>query len=68
MTTATWPETCPRCGGPGDDHSFDRSICPCDDAMHSRCRKCGYPLDGCELEYGPQVDTSLTSEQEPSDA
>lgn len=41
---------CQRCGGDASDNWFDRSLCPCDDAMHTRCRNCGAALDGCEFE------------------
>jgi hypothetical protein len=41
---------CPSCGNDAEDNYFDREVCPepCG-RMHTRCRNCGYPLDGCEL-------------------
>lgn len=43
-------DACPSCGGDAGDNWFDRSICPCDDTMHTRCVKCGHALDGCKFE------------------
>lgn len=34
----------PSCLHP--DSWFDRSLCPIDDWMHTRCIECGVPLDG----------------------
>lgn len=43
-------ERCPNCGGDAGDNYFDRSICPCDDAMHTRCVTCNHALDGCSFD------------------
>lgn len=43
-------DRCPSCGGDAGDNWFDRSLCPCDDIMHTRCSNCGAALDGCEFE------------------
>jgi len=45
--------SCPRCGGPSDDSYFDREPCPdpCN-TMHTRCKHCGCPINGCPLETG----------------
>jgi hypothetical protein len=56
-------DKCPGCGGDGGDNHFDRSICPCADAMHTRCNKCGWALDGCAFDKPASplrgVDTDL---------
>lgn len=54
-------DLCPRCDGDAGDSWFDRSLCPCDDAMHTRCVGCGYALDGCSFEK-----ESLLGERNPS--
>jgi hypothetical protein len=63
-------ERCSGCGGDAGDNWFDRSLCPCDDTMHTRCRVCGTALDGCsydDLVSGPGP--TITSEmRERSDA
>lgn len=43
-------ECCPQCGGDASDNWFDRSLCPCDDIMHTRCRNCGAALDSCSFD------------------
>ncbi len=40
-----YDETCPRCGGDAGENWFDRSLCA-SEWMHTRCRGCGYALDG----------------------
>lgn len=37
---------CPSCGGDAADNWFDRTLCTEGD-MHTRCKNCGFALDGC---------------------
>jgi hypothetical protein len=45
--------SCPRCGNSLGDTWFDREVCadPCR-TMHTRCARCGCPVDGCTHEIG----------------
>jgi hypothetical protein len=44
---ASEPEAiCPSCGGDAADNWFDRTLCTEGD-MHTRCKNCGFALDGC---------------------
>lgn len=48
-------ERCWNCGGDAGYNWFDRSLCPCDDAMHTRCVACGVALDQCDFERPSRV-------------
>lgn len=49
-------ERCPSCGGDAGDNWFDRSLCPCEDTMHTRCSNCGAALDGCSFDQAGAVE------------